>query len=134
VDSTMARCEGGRRWIPPSYPFTAATRCRRRLAPAQRLEGYVGEFRAIFDNLFDLLDGIERRVPAGISFEDPNGGRIYFHNLFPGRRGTGRAAGGIHPRELLSGPDQSHVSGGIGLFLPGQSLAACMSLKDSYRG
>jgi hypothetical protein len=60
--------------------------------------------------------------------------RIYFHNPLPGQRGTGRAAGGIHPGDLVSNPDQSHVSGGIGLFLAGQSLAACLSLKDSYKG
>ena len=65
---------------------------------------------------------------------DPQRGRIHFPNPFLGRRGTGLAAVGIHPRDLVPDPDQSHVSGGIGLFLAGQSLAACLSLKDSCRG
>jgi hypothetical protein len=71
-------------------------------------------------------------------FRDPQRGsqtgRIYSHNPLLGRRGTGRAASELHPRDLVSGPEQSHVSGGIGLFLGGQSLAACLSLKDSCKG
>jgi hypothetical protein len=102
----------------------------------ERLKQLVQEQAKVDDNANPKSQ--PRAPPGSVERKDaeknPERGRIYSHNPLPGRRGTAGADGGIHARDLLSGADQSHMIGRIGLFLAARSLPACLSLKDSYKG
>jgi hypothetical protein len=89
------------------------------------------------------VDGIDRSIQSDLrnlrrdrhtAVDVGRKGDAAMFTMPPRRRRTGRNTGEICPRDLVSGPDQSPVSGGIGLFPAGQSVAACVSLKDPFRG